>query len=90
MTDQVGVTTIKVPMRLRDDLRAWASSHDEPSLASALDSLLERAREDEFWRGVDRAHLSRGDRNAPESGLAAARERLADSEDDRVSHEDAW
>jgi hypothetical protein len=89
MTDRAGLTTIKVSTRLRDDLRAWATSHDEPTLASALDSLLERARDDEFWRSVEHAHLSRGDQDRG-TGLAAARERLSDSEDDRISREDAW
>ncbi|MEK8225439.1 hypothetical protein NKG05_03835 [Oerskovia sp. M15] len=54
-----------------------------------MDALLERAREDEFWRGVERAHLSRGDQDRG-GGLAAARERLTDSEDDRITREDAW
>jgi hypothetical protein len=78
MTGHEGLTTITVSARLRDDLHAWASSQGEPSLAGALESLLERALEDEDRRGVEPAQRSPGDQGRG-AGLTDARERATDA-----------
>lgn len=78
MTGHEGLTTITASVRLRDDLHAWASSQGEASLASVLESLLERAMEDEDRRGVEHTQPSPGDQDRG-AGLADARGRATDA-----------
>lgn len=86
----MAVTTIKVPVELRDRLSELAR-RDRTTLATVIAGLLDAVEEQEFWEATRKAHAAMGEeeraRYLPDSTLT---DDLVDQVDDRLSAEDAW
>lgn len=84
------ITTIKVPVELRDRL-AEVAQRECTTLAKVIARLLDAAEERQFWDAVSRAHqaLSEEERAqyVPDATLS---DNLTDANDDQLSAEDRW
>ena len=85
------VTTIKVPVMLRDRLAERARRHNISSLAATVEELLQLAEAQEFWAHVNARHdeLSDGDRAAYLNDPTLV-DGLRNAIDDETSARDAW
>jgi predicted transcriptional regulator len=84
------MTTIKVPMELRDRLAARAK-RDHITLAAAIAKALDEAEERQFWDAVreENAHLTEDEREEYRHDSTLLDD-LADPEDEAISARGGW
>jgi predicted transcriptional regulator len=86
----MAVTTIKVPVELRDRLSEMAR-REHSTLATVIAKLLDATEEQAFWTEVRKAHAAMAEEERAGYVLdGTLGDDLADQADDTLTAEDAW